>query len=781
MNIVKRMINRLNRDAVKNKDNVEYHFDILECNKEKVLLRGWIFSRKGRIELLKLVFSTHLKEKTIPLRMTKRVDVANAFALKDIRCGFRMDAECFCDKNVDVYLEYQMGSVKRRIYVGTVTGQSNQHQFNVTECRTLSYRECREEFQKENKTNFSDVYDKETDIIVPVYNGFEYLENLFAGIEKTKVKYRLYIINDCSTDERVLPFLRQYADGKENVRLLVNENNLGFVQSVNKALALTRNDVAIVNTDVILPDQWLERLMAPIAEKDMVASATPFTNSGTICSFPVFCENNPIFLGMDLEEIDRFFSGIKSRYVEMPTGVGFCMGMSRKAIDQVGFLDAETFYKGYGEENDWCQRAIQKGFVNVQVENLFVWHKHGGSFQSEDKKRYIERNLKLLGERYPSYHSDVAKFCAKDPNFQLREWAKLQLIFEKAPEFTLIFNHNWGGGANTYLKDRMTEILSSGKGVIQIIDDAELGVYGKVFYSDQKAKFYVKDFEELFEALCPLKCSRIIINELVSFENIRGTHGFILRLKEHFGAELIMLCHDFFALCPSIYLMNDKQKHCFIPVKEECRECFQKNRNKMNTECSSIDQWREMWGEFLENCDEAIAFSENTKEYYQHYYPNVNYRIIPHRVDYIVPVKPYKKSTDQLTIGVIGNLMPSKGADIIYQMSDLIKERNLNARIVVIGPDMDGNKNEDIIIHGKYKREELPVLMEKYQVDVVFIASVWPETFSYTTEEAMLMGMKVAAFDLGAPGERLKHYQKGIIIKEMTAEAALDTILRNVN
>ena len=64
--------------------------------------------------------------------------------------------------------------------------------------------------------------------------------------------------------------------------------------------------------------------------------------------------------------------------------------MSKNAIEKVGVLDADSFGMGYGEENDWCQRAILAGYRNVQVENLFVYHKHGGSFLSEDKKRYLE-------------------------------------------------------------------------------------------------------------------------------------------------------------------------------------------------------------------------------------------------------------------------------------------------------------------------------------------------------------------------------------------------------
>ena len=42
--------------------------------------------------------------------------------------------------------------------------------------------------------------------------------------------------------------------------------------------------------------------------------------------------------------------------------------------------------------------------------------------------------------------------------------------------------------------------------------------------------------------------------------------------------------------------------------------------------------------------------------------------------------------------------------------------------------------------------------------------SIWPETFCYVAEELIRLGMPVAAFDLGAPAERLRDYPAGLVL-----------------
>ena len=57
------------------------------------------------------------------------------------------------------------------------------------------------------------------DIIIPIYNGLQYFDKLFAGIEKTKMKYRLILVDDQSPDPAVREYLERYVAEHEGTVL----------------------------------------------------------------------------------------------------------------------------------------------------------------------------------------------------------------------------------------------------------------------------------------------------------------------------------------------------------------------------------------------------------------------------------------------------------------------------------------------------------------------------------------------------------------------------------
>ena len=252
-------------------------------------------------------------------------------------------------------------------------------------------------------------------IIVPVFNALERLGPCLESIARSvPADSQVLLIDDASTDLGVRPFLQSWVQKAHPFRrLLVHGQNRGFVATANEGMQLADTDVVLLNSDTEVSTGWLERLADCLASDDTIATATPWSNNGEIVSIPAFCVSNPI-----PDDANIVAEKIKScgspSYPELPTAVGFCMAISLRAIKQVGLFDEESFGRGYGEENDFCQRAEQAGFRNVLCDDAYVVH-HGGASFGPLGLRPDENSMQRLLAKHPDYQRRVAEFIQNDP------------------------------------------------------------------------------------------------------------------------------------------------------------------------------------------------------------------------------------------------------------------------------------------------------------------------------------------------------------------------------
>ena len=158
---------------------------------------------------------------------------------------------------------------------------------------------------------------------------------------------------------------------------------------------------------------WLDRLLAAL-RTPRTATATPLSNAATILSYPATLCENRLPTDVDVAQWDRLCAAIDMSDVEIPTGVGFCMAVSRACLDQIGVFDQEHFGRGYGEENDFCLRATAAGWRHVAATSLFVWHRGGTSFGKE-RDTFIEAAQATIERLHPGYAATVGRFIRADP------------------------------------------------------------------------------------------------------------------------------------------------------------------------------------------------------------------------------------------------------------------------------------------------------------------------------------------------------------------------------
>lgn len=613
------------------------------------------------------------------------------------------------------------------------------------------------------------------DILIPVYNGKEFLAPLFESIfAHTSLPYRLLVCDDKSSDVSVLPFLYEIQRTHPEVTMIVVENthNLGFIQTVNTLAAMTQNHFVLLNTDTEVPPHWIERLMYPIFEMDNIASTTPFTNAGTICSFPNYLEDNKIFEGMSVDTIDRAFQYVNfdKTAIEIPTGVGFCMGVNRDVAIAIGMFDT-VFGKGYGEENDWCQRALEHGYKNLHVTNLFVYHKHGGSFSSTEKDALIRTNLLTLNTKHPTYDAQVQHLIAQDDLKTLREMV-VYFLQSSHTHTVVIFDHHLGGGANDYTQERVSKRITSGETICLIRYDfnATQSYIVELITPNNHIILKTKALSELSGLLNRIELNEVFVNSLVSYPDIPNIINLILSIRHRTLAKLIVPIHDFFPVCPSYTLLNSTMTYCGVPHNlSQCDECMKNNRGefKLYQSESNIAHWREIWDKLFEVTDTVLCFSHSSKEIF-----GKGYAKHLSKVDVVLHdisgrysnIYTQESKNNEMRIGILGGINEAKGASVVKNLVDYIDKHGLNAKVILIGQISVPISSDAFRATGRYTKDELPRIVADERITQFLIPSVWPETFSYTTDEIMQMGYPLIVFDLGAPAERVKEYPLGKVI-----------------
>jgi len=260
------------------------------------------------------------------------------------------------------------------------------------------------------------------DVIIPVYKGFSATRRCIASVlaNPQRTPMRVVVIDDAGPEPEIASYLDALAD-EGKIELLRNESNLGFVRTVNRGMQLhPERDVVLLNSDTEVANDWLDRLVAA-ASAESVATATPFSNNATICSYPFegWQGNLPGTLG--LAQLDRLFAETNAgSTVFIPTGVGFCMFIRRACIAQVGLFDAERFGRGYGEENDFCMRAGKAGWRHVLAADVYVFHEGGVSFSHERLALMKAAGVALVAV-HPEYNRIVHEWILADPARKFRD------------------------------------------------------------------------------------------------------------------------------------------------------------------------------------------------------------------------------------------------------------------------------------------------------------------------------------------------------------------------
>jgi GT2 family glycosyltransferase len=605
-------------------------------------------------------------------------------------------------------------------------------------------------------------------VVIPVFNAYEYVIRCLESVFSTINSVDILVIDDASTDPRINPYLLSL-ESRGKIRLITNQSNKGFVKTVNLAFANSNsNDVVLLNSDTIVFDGWLEGLVNTSLSVKKVATVTAMSNASTIFSLPfgVEFECEPKLT----EVMARDFRNIPIldlRQVEIPTCHGFCVLITRDALNEVGYFDEKTFGLGYGEENDFSMRAINLGFKNLLASNVVVHHFGSKSFQ-ESREALALKNMESLLRLYPNYLSKVNDFLGKMELNQYRLRAIRALVKGGVIELSTHITHSLGGGVrkSIELETRKLDVILL---IIEPIDQFSIQLkfsYGELVFEVGLNGHPGEDlFQELFDYL---GIQTVVIQHLFGYSteltnSLMGTE-----------TRKTLRIHDFYYICPRIHLVGQNNIDCNLPDIGSCNTCL-----KSDTDFD-IETYRLGTVPILRNVSRISAPSLDTAKRYQTIIKNLDVDLTPFDIsEFQISLPPVSPERDRIVIAILGELTKHKGLDLVLELakSSLGKE----FKFEVIGSLPTGTKvhSSNIRVHGRYKNfSDLSEKVISVRPDIFLFPGKIPETFSYTLSEALSFGIPIAYFKTGAIAERLDGYTGGI---SLNLDANVNQVLMEIS
>ncbi|EIJ35972.1 FkbM family methyltransferase [Thiothrix nivea] len=607
-------------------------------------------------------------------------------------------------------------------------------------------------------------------VVLPVYRDTALtqscIESAMPGIQELADAI-LVIVNDASPEPEMAVMLAKLAlRWPEKVEVLTNGRNLGFVATVNRGMrAHEHHDVVLLNSDVILPQGWLERLAVEAYSRPKVGTVTPLSNNTTICTFPEFLQENPLPFGLSIDEVDAAFRVGRLPNIEAPTGIGFCMYIRRHCLVEVGYFNEERFGRGYGEENDFCQRALRQGWVNLITPNLYAFHKGGVSFGAE-KALLVENAMAVIDGLHPNYHRDIQGFIRRDPLKEARLLRLMQLLSTVSIPKVLHVSHGLGGGVEQHIMELADYHYSKNLAFPLILTPLGTGEhctlrFGYKLTADDLLIRLPEDAELLVEVL------RSVGVSLLHFHHVLHVPSFLRQLPQQLQLPYYLTIHDFYLLNGNPTLTDERG------IFVECDVDALLNPLYPLPEGVTPEMWRDKHRGFVEGAERVIFPSADTRRLFGSSFI-IRHPVVVHHLEAVRDIarRPEPFTPKQAyVVGVLGALGKEKGADYLEEIARCASDAGMPLAFVLIGYAY--RSLDKVKTTGLYKTDETLGLIHKQECDLLLFPARWPETYSYTLSHALESGLPIVAPMLGAFPERLVGRDQVMLFEHWTPPSVL--------
>lgn len=249
------------------------------------------------------------------------------------------------------------------------------------------------------------------DVVVCVHNGLDDVKLCLSSLMAfwdIKGLNKIIIVNDCSGSDTT-NYLNSFAENHDCVQILHLTSQHYYTKAANAGLMASQANLrTLLNSDTIVTKNWWQKIQKVFGISRAIGIVGPLSNAASTQSVPFVKSSkdqtaiNELPAGVSIDGFGQFIETVGANVVTpfVPLVHGFCLTIRDTVLDEIGYFDEEAFPRGYGEENDFCFRAEDAGFVLAVAVDAFVFHAKSKSYTSADRVKFMHDGMHNFSRKH---------------------------------------------------------------------------------------------------------------------------------------------------------------------------------------------------------------------------------------------------------------------------------------------------------------------------------------------------------------------------------------------
>jgi GT2 family glycosyltransferase len=219
-------------------------------------------------------------------------------------------------------------------------------------------------------------------IIIVSYNTADFLRSCLASLQLSRdVTKEVFVVDNCSTDNSAQIVAENFPD----VRLIVNQQNIGFGAANNQALShCSGRYIIFLNPDTTTKPETLHNAVAFMNKNQQcgLAGAKILNPDGTIQDSVSYRYPGEKYTSGETANLQGKIACVLGAFMITP----------KELVKEIGGFDEDFFL--YGEDQDLAWRIREKGYSIRYIDNAEVFHRGGQSEIDTSHAALFEKKLR---------------------------------------------------------------------------------------------------------------------------------------------------------------------------------------------------------------------------------------------------------------------------------------------------------------------------------------------------------------------------------------------------